>query len=48
MAATASIFDLVSIDYPINAWVDWSNRKVPFDDQHHCAFKMAAMAAILS
>jgi hypothetical protein len=50
----AAIFDLVSVDYLTNAWVNWSDffggslggnwRKVPFND---CSSNMAAMAAIL-
>jgi hypothetical protein len=56
MATTAPILDLVSIDFLINAWVDWSDflvahwgdwRKVPFHDQHRRSSNMAAMAAIL-
>jgi hypothetical protein len=56
MAATAAIFDLVSIDFLTNAWVDfpifWSLiggdwSKAPFDDQLRHSSNMAATAAIL-
>jgi hypothetical protein len=55
MAAIATILDLVSIDFLINAWVDWSTfwwliggdwRKAPFDYQCRCSSNMSAMAAI--
>jgi hypothetical protein len=53
MAATATILKLVSVDYLTNAWVfsgllgvDW--REVPFDDQRHRSFKMAAMLDLVS
>jgi hypothetical protein len=52
----AAIFDLVSVDFLTNTWVDWSNflvahwgdwRKVPFHDQHRRSSNMAATEAIL-
>jgi Fe-S cluster assembly iron-binding protein IscA len=51
MAAVAAILDLISIDYLMNAWVDWSTvgnwRKIPVDNQCRHSFKMASTAAIL-
>jgi hypothetical protein len=55
MAAVPAILDLVSIDFPTKAWVDWSDflvalwgnwRKVPFDDQRCRSSNMATTAAI--
>jgi Fe-S cluster assembly iron-binding protein IscA len=53
MAATATILDLVSVNYLTNTWVDWSDLGIlgvteegSFDDQHCRSSNMAATAAI--